>query len=110
MINMPVIARSEPIRLELEAPAPTPTPTPIAPAPIAKPSNVLERHKQFISKIDLLQACFVRSALPGFSDDEFSLHLQIAKIDKYVTDAGNQMYCSKAAVDKLSDALQRQAK
>lgn len=103
---MPIIARSPPIKLKLE-----PTPSPITPTPttpIVKPGNVLERHRLFISKVDAAQACFAKSALLGFSDDEFNLHLQIAKIDKYVVDAGPELYCSKAAVSKLAKALERQ--
>ena len=105
---MPIIARSPPLKLKLE-PTPSPvTPVPVTPTPIVTPSNILERHRQFIGKINTAQACFARAAFPGFSDDEFSLHLQIAKIDKYVVDAGPELYCSKAAVSKLSKALERQ--
>lgn len=105
---MPIIAESPPIVLEIGA---TPTPTPIIPieipTPIVAPSNVLERHRQFISKVDAAQVCFDRNALPGFSNDEFDLHLGIAKIDKYVTDAGPGLYCSNAAVSKLAKSLER---
>lgn len=101
---MPVIAESEPIELKIET---LPIAPPEAPVPVSIPSNVLDRHRQFIGKIDAAPTCFIRSALLGFSDDEFALHIGIAKIDKYVTDAGNEMYCSKAAVEALSRSLER---
>jgi len=101
---MPVIARSDPIELKLETPSADAL---AAPAQLVTPSNVLERHRQFIGKIDAAPTCFAREALPGFSEDEFILHLGIAKIDKYVADAGNGMYCSKAAVENLSKSLER---
>lgn len=101
---MPIIARSDPIELQLETPS---AEAPLAPAQLVTPSNVLERHRQFIGRIDAAPTCFAREALPGFSEDEFILHLGIAKIDKYVADAGNGMYCSKAAVEQLSKSLER---
>ena len=104
---MPIIAESDPIRIDVGA-TPTPVaPTPVAPGPIVTPSNVLERHRLFISKIDASKACFTKGALVGFTDDEFTLHLGIAKIDKYVAEAGNGIYCSKAAVESLSRSLER---
>lgn len=104
---MPIIAESEPIKLDVGA-GPTPvTPTPVAPTPIVTPSNVLERHRQFIGKIDASKACFTKEAIAGFTGAEFTLHLGIAKIDKYVADAGNGMYCSKAAIESLSKSLER---
>lgn len=104
---MPIIAESDPIKIDIGA-TPTPvTPAPVTPAPIVKPSNVLERHRQFISRIDASKACFTKEALPGFTGEEFTLHLEIAKIDKYVVDAGDGHFCSKAAVDTLSKKLER---
>lgn len=106
---MPIIAESEPIKLDVGA-APTPVaPTPVAPTPIVTPSNVLERHRQFIGKIDASKACFTKEAIAGFTGDEFTLHLEIAKIDKYVADAGSGLFCSKAAVESLSNKLERLA-
>jgi len=108
---MPIIAESPPIALNIgepTTPKPTPIQTPVAPTPIVTPSNVLERHRQFISKIDASKACFTKEAITGFSEAEFTLHLGIAKIDKYVADAGNGMFCSKEAVNNLSKALERQ--
>lgn len=101
---MPIIARSGPIELKLEVPQ---VPAFPSPATATGPTNVLERHRQFITRIDAAPTCFARVALPGFSDEEFALHLEIAKIDKYVVDAGNKIYCSKAAVEKLSKSLER---
>lgn len=104
---MPIIAESDPIRVDIGAtPAPV-TPAPVTPAPIVKPSNVLERHRQFIGKIDASKACFTKEAIAGFTGDEFELHLGIAKIDKYVADAGSGLFCSKAAVESLSKKLER---
>lgn len=109
---MPVLARSDPIELNMETLPVAPPEAPLAAPPTAPvqlgiSNNILERHRQFIGKIDAAPTCFTKEALPGFSDDEFSLHLGIAQIDKYVTDAGNEMYCSKAAVEKLSQSLER---
>ena len=101
---MPIIAESDPIQLRLEAPIEV---KPEVPLQVTQPSNILERHRQFVGKIDAAPTCFVRGALPGFSDEEFTLHLGIAQIDKYVTSAGNGMYCSKAAVEALSKSLER---
>lgn len=101
---MPVIARSDPIELKVET---LPIAAPAVPVQVGPTGNVLERHRQFIGRIDAAPTCFARAALPGFSDDEFTLHLGIAKIDKYVADAGNGIYCSKAAVEKLSKSLER---
>lgn len=104
---MPIIAESDPIRVDIGAtPAPV-TPAPVTPAPIVKPSNVLERHRQFIGKINASKACFTKEALAGFTGEEFTLHLEIAKIDKYVVDAGPGLFCSKAAVESLSKKLER---
>jgi len=104
---MPIIAESDPIKIDVGT-TPTPVaPTPLATPPIVTPSNVLERHRLFISKIDASKACFTKGAIVGFSDEEFTLHLGIAQIDKYVVDAGNKMYCSKAAVEALSKSLER---
>lgn len=104
---MPVIAESEPIELKIETLPMAPPEKPEVPVQVGIPGNVLDRHRQFIGKIDAAPTCFIRGALPGFSDDEFALHIEIAKIDKYVTDAGNEMYCSKAAVEALSRSLER---
>lgn len=104
---MPVIAESEPIELKIETLPIAPPEEPATPVQIGIPGNVLDRHRLFIGKIDAAPTCFTRDALPGFSDDEFSLHLGIAKIDKYVTDAGAGMFCSKAAVEALSKSLER---
>lgn len=104
---MPVIAESEPIELKIETLPMAPPEEPAAPAQVGISNNVLDRHRQFIGKIDAAPTCFTKAALPGFSDDEFSLHLGIAKIDKYVADAGDGMFCSKAAVEALSRSLER---
>jgi len=101
---MPIIAESEPIKLDVGA---GPTPAPVTPTPIITPSNVLERHRQFISKVDASKTCFTKEAIAGFTGDEFTLHLGIAQIDKYVADAGSGLFCSKAAVEGLSDKLKR---
>lgn len=104
---MAIIARSDPIKIDVGA-TPTPiTPAPVTPTPIVTPSNVLERHRQFIGKIDASKACFTKEAIAGFTGDEFTLHLEIAKIDKYVADAGSGLFCSKAAVEELSKSLER---
>lgn len=108
---MPIIAESPPLALNIGepiTPEPTPIEIPVAPTPIVTPSNVLERHRQFIRQIDAAKTCFTEEALAGFKDEEFTLHLEIAKVDKYIVDAGNGNYCSKAAVSSLSKALERQ--
>ena len=104
---MPVIAESDPIELKIENLPVAPPEEPATPIPVDIPNNVLDRHRQFIGKINAVPTCFVRGALTGFSDDEFALHLGIAKIDRYVVDAGNGMFCSKAAVEALSKSLER---
>lgn len=103
---MPIIAESPPLALNIEEPI-TPTPAPVAPTPIVKPSNVLERHRQFIRQVDAGKTCFTKDAMSGFVSEELTLHLEIAKIDKYVVDAGNGNYCSMAAINTLSKALER---
>ena len=108
---MPIIAESPPLALNIgepTTPEPTPTQAPVTPTPIVTPNNVLERHRQFIRQIDAAKTCFTEEALAGFKDEEFTLHLEIAKVDKYIVDAGNGNYCSKAAVSSLSKALERQ--
>lgn len=104
---MPIVAESEPIKVDVGATQDVVTPAPVTSAPIVTPGNVLERHRLFVSKIDASPACFTKGALVGFSDDEFALHLGIAKIDKYVVEAGTGIYCSKAAVENLSKSLVR---
>lgn len=104
---MPIIAESEPIELKIETLPVAPPEEPATPVQPGIPGNVLDRHRLFIGKIDAAPTCFTKAALPGFSDDEFLMHLGIAKIDKYVTDAGDGMYCSKAAVEALSRSLER---
>ena len=104
---MPIIAESDPIELNIETLPTAPPEVPATPTPVDIPPNVLERHRLFIKKIDAAPTCFARGALTGFSDDEFSLHLGIAQIDKYVADAGSGLFCSKAAIEALSKSLER---
>lgn len=104
---MPIVAESDPIRVDVGASQEMITPAPVTSAPTGAPGSILERHRLFVSKIDASPACFTKGALVGFSDDEFALHLGIAKIDKYVVEAGSGMYCSKAAVEGLSKSLER---
>lgn len=104
---MPIIAESDPIQVDVGASQEMITPAPVTSAPIGAPGSILERHRLFVSKIDASPACFTKGALVGFSDDEFALHLGIAKIDKYVVEAGTGIYCSKAAVESLSKSLVR---
>ena len=104
---MPIIAESPPLALEIE-PTPSPaTPVPTTPTPIIKPSDILTRHEQFIRGVDATKACFVRNSVPGFTDDEFDLHIKIAKIDKYVVEVGDKLYCSMEGINKLTKALER---
>jgi len=115
---MPIIAESGPIPLEItppEEPIPwtptppieTPTPTIETPTPFVPPSAIAQRHRAFITAIDAAPTCFNNTAIVGFTGPEFDLHLQLAKIDKYVADAGNGNYCSKKALNNLSKALDR---
>lgn len=115
---MPIIAESEPIPITISStPTHTPTPPvpsigPSAPLPIDTPSvvtptSITERHKQFIDIVNTLPSCFDETAIVGFTGPEFDLHLELASIDKYLIDAGNRTFCSKTAVENLSNALSR---
>ena len=59
-----------------------------------------------MGSVDSLTSCFKRADLPNYTDDEFSLHVQIAMVDKYLTQE-KDMFCSKQAVENLSTKLKR---
>lgn len=114
---MPIIAESPPLLFgdELE-PEPIPAPPVIIPSTppaivISHPfvcnyNDILVSHQIFIDHVDSLNACFKRSAMPEFLDDDFEFHAQLAMIDKYLTKS-QDTYCSMQAVNNLSSNLKR---
>lgn len=115
---MPIIAESPPLHYgegdDMEPSPLPPSPTiPVSPpAVIIKPpgacnlADILANHKVFIGHVDQLGDCFSRKDMPELSDQDFELHKEIAIVDKYITKNGD-MYCSKQAVNNLSDKLKR---
>lgn len=84
---------------------PTPTPTPYyTPAPSC--ADFVARHQQFINHVDGLNACFKRTELGDFTDQEFSDHSTVAMMDKYITQE-KDMFCSMKGVQILTKALKR---
>ena len=122
---MPVIAESPPLVWGAAAPG-EPVPPPITPRPPAItprppsatpvpgvkppivhiPTELVIKHQEFIGAVDSQPSCFKREDITGFTDDEFSQHVQIAMIDKALTQE-KDMYCSKQAVQNLSTKLKR---
>ena len=118
---MPVIAESPPLIFGGNQTPETPPPyiqpsippTPIPPTPIYAPpsescnfSSLLNDHRIFIERVDQLGACFSRDTMPELSDMQFQIHTDIAMTDKYLTTSEN-MFCSKQAVENLSQKLKR---
>jgi hypothetical protein len=115
---MPVIAESPPLVWGVAAPR-EPVPPPITPRPpsatpvpggrspiVHIPTELVIKHQEFIGAVDSQPSCFKREDITGFTDDEFSQHVQIAMIDKALTQE-KDMYCSKQAVQNLSTKLKR---
>jgi hypothetical protein len=112
---MPVIAKSPPLIFggtpaptprPTVTPTPTPTPTPTIP-PAPTPSTAfVARHQVFINRIDGLNACFKRTELSDFNDQEFIDHSAVSIMDKYITQE-KDMYCSMKGVQILTKALKR---
>uniref|UniRef100_A0A6M3III9 Uncharacterized protein n=1 Tax=viral metagenome TaxID=1070528 RepID=A0A6M3III9_9ZZZZ len=117
---MPVIAESEPLifggpstpgptQPPIQPPMITPTPyVPGTPLPTVSPSasSFVQRHEQFINTVDNEQACFKRTALASFSDQEFVDHITVAMKDKYITQE-KDLFCSMKGIGVLSKALKR---
>jgi len=115
---MPVVAESPPLIFG-GTPAPTPrppvvTPTPKpakTPTPTPAPVSVscagfVAMHKRFVEIVDGLNACFKRSEISEFTEQEFLDHSAVAMMDRYITQE-KDMYCSMQGVDKLDKALKR---
>lgn len=119
---MPIIAESPPLVWGAAAPGeplpppitPTPTPTPppvlpvtpVAPLPGFLPTELVNKHKAFMDKVGAQLSCFKREDITGITDAEFNQHVQIAMIDKALTQ-DHDMFCSKQAVQNLSTKLKR---
>lgn len=122
---MPVVAESPPLIFggtpAPATPTPTPTPTPKpsktptpthtpTPAPYYTPAptcaDFVARHGQFINRVDGLNACFKRTELGDFTDQEFLDHSSVAMMDKYITQE-KDIYCSMKGVQILTKALKR---
>ena len=59
-----------------------------------------------MDKVGAQLSCFKREDITGMTDAEFSQHVQIAMIDKALTQE-HDMFCSKQAVHNLSTKLKR---
>lgn len=122
---MPVIAESPPLVWGAAPPGepipppvtpllppPTPTPPPITPvAPVRPPTvhtptELVIKHQEFMTSVDSQSSCFKKSDIVGFTDEEFNVHIQIAMVDKYLTQE-KDLYCSRQAVHNLSTKLKR---
>lgn len=122
---MPVIAESPPLvwgaaapgepvppPITPKPPAITPRPPAITPVPGVKPlityipTEMVIKHQGFIGAVDSQPSCFKREDITGFTDEEFSLHVQLAMANKYLTQE-HDMFCSKQAVQSLSTKLKR---
>ncbi len=121
---MPIVAVSPPLIFggtpsPTPAPVRTPTPVPVrtprpggtltptaTPGPLPGISGFVERHDQFINRVDELNACFRRDELSDFSDQEFFDHSQIAMKDKYIVQE-KDVYCSMQGVQALTKTLRR---
>ena len=120
---MPVIAESPPLVWGAAAPG-EPVPPPVTPKPpvvtpippviapgvtppiVHIPTELVIKHQAFMDSVDSQPSCFKRKNITGFTDAEFSQHIQIAMIDQYLTQE-QDMYCSKQAVENLSTKLKR---
>jgi hypothetical protein len=109
---VPVVAESPPLIFggtptPTRTPTPTPRPTqPPTPTPTPTPSDFVARHQQFINSVDKLKACFKRTELNDFTDQEFIDHSAVAMMDRYITQE-KDMYCSMRGVQILTKALKR---
>lgn len=113
---MPIVAESGPLPFGGSNGSTTTTLTPYPSTPTVKPTtnvttqptsngDIVRKHQQFISAIDQ-QNCFNRQDLPQFTDDEFSVHIEIAKIDKYIVEDDNR-YCNMQGLKDMVKALKR---
>ena len=122
---MPIIAESPPL-VWGAAPPGEPIPPPVTPRPpvitpkppvitpspgvtppiVHIPSEMVIKHQAFMNSVDSQPSCFKRKDITGFTDEEFSQHVQLAIIDKYLTQE-QDLYCSKQAVQNLSTKLKR---
>ena len=114
---MPVVAESPPLIFggtpaptPIPTVTPTPTPRPIVtptPAPISPGAALfVTRHQRFIGLVDGLNACFKRTEISEFTDQEFSDHATVAIMDKYIAQE-KDMFCSMQGVNALTKTLRR---
>lgn len=111
---MPIVATSPPIIFGGDDTngAPTRTPVPRTPSPktpgppIHSTSDFVTQHQSFIQQVDNLNNCFKKESIINFTKTELEDHLQIAMIDKYLTQ-NEDMYCTMQGVKNLSNKLKR---
>lgn len=110
---MPIVATSQPIIFGGNGGTPS-TPLPYSPTPpviTPKPPSIIGsafvlQHQDFIQQIDNLNDCFKKESILNLTETELEDHLQIAMIDKYITQ-NEDMYCSMQGVKNLSNKLKR---
>lgn len=109
---MPIVATGPPIIFGGNGGTPS-TPLPYSPTPPITPgppiisgSAFVLQHQDFIQQVDTLNACFKKESILNLTETELEDHLQIAMIDKYITQ-NEDMYCSMQGVKNLSNKLKR---
>jgi len=117
---MPVVAESGPLVFnssmtpkptKTPKPGTTPkpdvsTPPPYISSPALPPGPFALKHTEFVTKINKLGACFKRTELSEFTDQDFSDHVEVSKADKFITQE-KDLYCSLQAIARLKDSLDR---
>jgi len=92
----PIVAETAPIG--------TRAPTQPASIPSIIDSVVVARHKDFIDQVTMLDHCFTRNEIMGFTPEELEEHIHIGLLDNFIIENGNTgIFCTGQVAWRLKE-------